>query len=202
MTEKKEAGREDPGELKDDANDAGGAVDREGPPKSGAKEATGASGGKSSHNAHKDKVPLFDTAGFQWVVAIILGLITVAISSAMLVFPFILKPSGGGEWYTAFFTVFIGLFGVLITGIFVFMAFRIDRGAKSEAQQVAEEVAKETAEETAKRATEAVAAEIAKKAKKKATEVAKREATKIAKEEANAAAADWHRAKADEIDRK
>ena len=34
----------------------------------------------------------------------------------------------------------VSIFAVLITGIFVFMAFRIDRGARWEARHVAEEV--------------------------------------------------------------
>lgn len=186
MTEKKEAGREDPGELKDDANNAGGAVDREGPPKSGAKEATGASGGKSLHNAHKDKEPLFDTPGFQKVVAVMLGLITAALSIAMIVLVFEAMNGGdGGRWDTAFFTVFIGLFGVLITGLFVFMAFRIDRGARWEAQRVAEKVAEKVAE----RAAEEAERTVRERAEKVARKVAEKVAKKVAADRAEIVAA-------------
>ena len=185
MTEKKEAGREDPGELKDDANDAGGAADREGPPKSGAKEATGASGGKSSHNAHKDKEPLFDTPGFQKVVAVMLGLITAALSIAMIVLVFKAANGGdGGRWDMAFFTVLIGLFGVLITGLFVFMAFRIDRGARWEAQRVAQQVAEREVERAAKAARSTARKTAGKVAVKRAEEVAAEKAEQVAAEKA------------------
>ena len=191
MTEKKEAGREDPGELKDDANDAGGAVDREGSPKSGPKEATGASSGKSSHNAHKDKEPLFDTPGFQKVVAVMLGLITAALSIAMIVLVFEAVNGGdGGRWDTAFFTVFIGLFGVLITGLFVFMAFRIDRGARWEAQQVAQQVAEREVERAAKAARSTARKRAGKVAAERAEEVAAEEAGKVAAERAEEVAAE------------
>ena len=191
MTEKKEAGREDPGELKDDTNDAGGTVDSEGSPKSGAKEATGASSGKSSHNAHKDKEPLFDTPGFQKVVAVMLGLITAALSIAMIVLVFKAVNGGdGGRWDTAFFTVFIGLFGVLITGLFVFMAFRIDRGARWEAQQVAEKVAKRAARIAAKEARSAARKRADKVAAERADKVATERADKVAAEKAEEVAAE------------
>ena len=190
MTEKKEAGREDPGELKDDANNAGGAVDREGPPKSGAKEATGASSGKSLHNAHKDKEPLFDTPGFQKVVAVMLGLITAVLSIAMIVLVCEAVNGGdGGRWDTAFFTVFIGLFGVLITGLFVFMAFRIDRGARWEAQRVAEKVAEKVAERAAEEAERTVRERAEKVARKVAEKVAEKVAKKVAADRAEIVAA-------------
>lgn len=205
MTEEKTGG-EDPREIKDDANDTGGTMDREGPPKGRAKNATdvpdgarvqqtaGDSDGKSSDKAHDDEVPLFDTPGFQKVVAAMLGLITAAISSAMFVLVFSLGGDGGNvdgagggdRWHTAFFTVFIGLFGVLITGLFVFMAFRIDRGARWEAQQVAErevERAAKAARGTARKRAGKVAAA-------KAREVAVEEARKVAADEARKVAAD------------
>lgn len=216
MTEEKAGGEdpEDPREIKDDANDAGGTMDREGLPKGRAKNATdvpdgaraqqttGDSDGKSSDKAHDDKVPLFDTPGFQKVVAAMLGLITVAISSAMFVLVLSLGgdggdggdggnvggAGGGDRWHTAFFTVFIGLFGVLITGLFVFMAFRIDRGARWEAQQVAEREVKRAAKAargTARKRAGKVAATRARKvAAAKAREVAVKEAREVAAEEA------------------
>ena len=167
MTEEKEVGGEYP---KDDANDAGGA-----------------SGGKDSQ---KDDMPLVDRPGFQKLVAALLVLITVTICSAMFVLVMeavngveaVKAVDGGssgdsdGAWHTAFFTVLIGLFGVLITGLFVFMAFRIDRGAKWEAQQVAKKAAKgvvKKARSTARKRAGKVAAEkAAKVAAKRAAEVA------------------------------
>lgn len=158
MTEEKEVGGEYP---KDDANDAGGA-----------------SGGKDSQ---KDDMPLVDRPGFQKLVAALLVLITVTICSAMFVLV-VEAVNGGssgdsdGAWHTAFFTVLIGLFGVLITGLFVFMAFRIDRGAKWEAQQVAKKAAKgvvkkarSTARKRAGKVAAKKAAKVAAKAALKAT---------------------------------
>ena len=69
-------------------------------------------------------------------------------------------------------TVLIALFGVLITGIFVFMSIRVENGARREAQAIATDAAIK-AEETAK--------EAAKKAKKKAEKVAKKRSNKVAK---------------------
>ena len=185
MTEKKEAGREDPGELKDDANDAGGTVDREGPPKSGANNATVVPAAKSSDNAREEKTALFDTRGFQWIVAAMLVLITVALSTAMFVLVLDANQGttrGNGRWEMAFFTVLIGLFGVLITGLFVFMAFRIDRGAKSEAQRVAEKVAEKVAERAAEDAERIVRERAEEVAKEVAAEAAEKVATRAEKE--------------------
>ena len=172
MTEEKEVGREYP---KDDANDAGGA-----------------SGGKDSQ---KDDMPLVDRPGFQKLVAALLVLITVTICSAMFVLVVEAVDDGtAGAWHTAFFTVLIGLFGVLITGLFVFMAFRIDRGAKWEAQQVAEKAAKgvvKKARSTARKRAGKVAAEKAGMiAAEIAAEVAAEKAAKVAVEKAAEVAAE------------
>lgn len=172
MTEEKEVGREYP---KDDANDAGGA-----------------SGGKDSQ---KDDMPLVDRPGFQKLVAALLVLITVTICSAMFVLVAKAVDDGtAGAWHTAFFTVLIGLFGVLITGLFVFMAFRIDRGAKWEAQQVAKKAAKgvvKKARSTARKRAGKVAAEkAAKVAAEEAAEVAAKEAAEVAAEKAAEVAAE------------
>ena len=180
MTEEKEVGGEYP---KDDANDAGGA-----------------SGGKDSQ---KDDMPLVDRPGFQKLVAALLVLITVTICSAMFVLVVMGAVDGGGScdscdsdgaWHTAFFTVLIGLFGVLITGLFVFMAFRIDRGAKWEAQQVAEKAAKgvvKKARSTArKRAGKVAAKKAAEVAVEKAAEVAAKKAAEVAAEAALEATAE------------
>lgn len=144
---------------KDDTNDVGGVSHVKG--------------------LHKDKVPLFDTKGFQWVVAIMLILVTLVLSGSIVLVVVAALMDGSGQWNTAFFTVLIGLFGMLISGLFVFMAFRIDRGARWEAQQVAIEVGKET-KSTARERAELVAA-------KEARKVAAKEARKTTKEVRKAA---------------
>jgi len=44
------------------------------------------------------------------------------------------------RWTGALIAVFVALFGILIGGVFVFMALRIDRGAKLEARNQAREI--------------------------------------------------------------
>ena len=77
-------------------------------------------------------------------------------------------PHGADDTLVA---VIVAIFGVLITGVFVFMTFRIDRGAKLEAQttakfeaeQVLKDV-KENAEEAVRKAIERDEQQILKKA--------------------------------------
>ena len=178
MTENKSLEGSPSAGVKEDADDAGGA-DRERRLEGGAK---GAGGGK---NPHKDDVPLVDRPGFQKLVAALLCWITAAISIALLAL--VVRSwmaDGGGEWHTALSTVSIGLFGVLITGLFVFMAFRIDRGAKLEAQRVAKGAAKKAAKKAAKRAAKRAANEARRAARKKAEEVAAERAEEVAAERA------------------
>lgn len=89
-----------------------------------------------------------------------------------------------GQYQTILFTTIITLFGLLITGIFIFMTFRIDSGAKSEAREVAKDVAKQATEE-AKQEAVAEAKRSAEEAKQQAIAEAKRiaeEAKRIAEE--------------------
>lgn len=82
----------------------------------------------------------------------------------------------------------VTLFGVLITGLFVFMTFRIDRGARYEAQAVAQEAITEARRE-AREAAERIAVEEARKiAVEEARKIAVEEARKIAEEKARAIA--------------
>lgn len=56
-----------------------------------------------------------------------------------------------GDAWSPMIAVLVGLTTMTISGIFVFMTFRIDRGAKLEAQQTAEKTAKKTLKELAKK---------------------------------------------------
>ena len=88
-------------------------------------------------------------------------------------------------------TVLVTLTGALITGIFVFMTFRIDRGARFEARKEARKVAKKEAKIVATEATEAArkaAGEAGKAAAREAAEVAKKEVTEAAREAVEATA--------------
>ena len=79
----------------------------------------------------------------------------------------------------------ITLFGVLITGLFVFMTFRIDRGARYEAQAAAQEAirqAREEAKTTAKLEAQAAAQEAIHQAREEAKTTAKLEAQAAAQE--------------------
>lgn len=53
----------------------------------------------------------------------------------------------------------IAMFGILMTGIFVFMALRIDRGAQVEARKVARKVARKEARKAARKEVDGVIAE-------------------------------------------
>lgn len=150
-------------------------------PKDDTNDASGVSRGKS---LHEDKVPLFDTRGFQWVVAIMLILVTVILSGSILLVVVAALVDGGSHWDTAFFTVLIGLFGLLISGLFVFMAFRIDRGARWEAQRVAGEVAQDVAGKAAREARSTARKRAGRVAAKKAEEVATEKAEEVAAEKA------------------
>lgn len=61
---------------------------------------------------------------------------------------------------------FVMMFGVLITGIFIFMTFRIDRGAQSEARRTAEEVAERVAERVVERVAGEAADQVAEESEK------------------------------------
>lgn len=70
------------------------------------------------------------------------------------------RPQGRDPTY--FLSSVTTLFGVLITGLFVFMTFRIDSGARSEARKVAEKAvteAQQTAERTAREEARTIAEE-------------------------------------------
>ena len=54
----------------------------------------------------------------------------------------------------AMITVFVGLTTMTISGMFLFMTFRIDRGAKAEAGKIAEKEAKKVAKEVARKVAE------------------------------------------------
>ena len=75
----------------------------------------------------------------------------------------------------------IALFGVLITGLFVFMTARIDRGARSEARVVAQEVAQKAITD-ARLEARTIAERIA---REEAERTAREEARTIAEEEVN-----------------
>ena len=98
--------------------------------------------------------------------------------------------SVGGD-PTVSVTGVIALFGVLITGLFVFMTFRIDRGARYEAQAVAQKAITQALREartTAKRTAKKKARTVARKKAKTVTEtiaetIAKKEARTAAKQE-------------------
>ena len=97
---------------------------------------------------------VYESRGFKKLIATFLTLITLASCGALiaLVVAGFIRGLGSGEWDGSLTAVLITVVGVLITGIFVFMAFRIDRGARAEARQVAEEVSAVTAADARERA--------------------------------------------------
>lgn len=119
------------------------------------------------------------------------------VSCGTLIFLMWTGVEGGssGKWQVSL-VVSIGAVAVLMTGIFVYVAFRIDRRARREARQVVEEVwanAAAEARESAKRIAHEVATVTAEdKAEEVANAVARKmvrnEATSVAKETARSVA--------------
>ena len=99
-------------------------------------------------------------------------------------------------------TIVLTIFAVLITGVFIFTTFRIDRGARFEASAVATKVAADIATSHAKETAERVAEEAAidaatKQASKTAGRIARQYATKTAKDVAAATAAEHAKVQAE-----
>ncbi len=98
-----------------------------------------------------EETELFDKPSFQWFVAVLMGIVTLAVCAvpiALCLAAFGIGGIGTGSAFQAepLMTMFggiIAMFGVLMAGIFVFMAIRIDRGARREARSVAEDAGKE-----------------------------------------------------------
>ena len=76
----------------------------------------------------------------------------------------------------------ITLFGVLISGVFIFMTFRIDRGAKTEAREEANRIAKLISTEIAERGAASAKEEAEAIARQVAKDVASKNARKVANE--------------------
>ena len=101
-----------------------------------------------------------------WWGQFLLAVIALVTASGLLIFMPVLSASqvagdggaGGLAVWGPMFSVLIGITSMTITGIFVFMTFRIDRGARAEAREVAKEVAQEEAgkDETIRKAKEQV----------------------------------------------
>ncbi len=98
-----------------------------------------------------------------------------------------ISPSGDGLGHMV--ALVLAIFAVLMTGIFVFMTFRIDRGARMEAATVAAEAATAIAVTQAERTAKAVAEQTAREtagaaaespARDTAQEVAAAKATEVA----------------------
>ena len=152
-------------------------------------EPTNQESGKGQFQASIDK------HGFKILVVSLFLLGVLCIPQSVLVIGALVK--GGvlndqcqNQCQTIIGTTDIMFFSVLITGIFIFMTFRIDRGAKSEAREVASRAAEETKQyateeikrvaEEAKRGTEEAKRD-AEEAKRDAEE-AKRDATEKTKQ--------------------
>ena len=117
-----------------------------------------------------------------WWGQFLLAVIALAAACALLIwFPIRAVQEFSGEdakdtilAWGPMFAAFAGLTAMTVSGVFIFMTFRIDRGArlaaKKEAEEVAEKVAKEKAEEIAKKAEEIAKTETKKAAEEKIKE--------------------------------
>lgn len=87
-----------------------------------------------------------DEHGFKLLVIFFIVFAVLCLTPTFLVFVDFYKDGVLNEQYqTIFFTTLITLFGILITGIFLFMTFRIEHGAKIEAREEAREEARDVA---------------------------------------------------------
>lgn len=85
-----------------------------------------------------------DKHGFKMLVIFFIVLVVLCLMLTFLVGGVFHKKDVTNVQYQAiFFTTLITLFGILITGIFIFMTFRIEHGAKIEAREEARNVARE-----------------------------------------------------------
>ena len=90
-----------------------------------------------------------DEHGFKLLVTFFIVLVVLCLTPPLLVVGGFLTGGTLNEQYQIiFFTTLITFFGILITGIFIFMTFRIEHGAKIEARQEARTVAEEMMEQT------------------------------------------------------
>ncbi len=112
---------------------------------------------------------LFDRPFFQVVVGLgILAVCSVPVALWFAAFGFVDVRAGNviqAEPLMTLFAAIVAMFGVLMAGIFVFMAIRIDRGARREAQSIAERAGKK-----AKRVARKKATDITKSVQKEASE--------------------------------
>ena len=87
-----------------------------------------------------------------------MSLALVAVMASLVWYTFSRAPHGSAiessSWQVAFFSATIALFGVLMAGLFVFMSFRVDTGARQAAEAEARSVAAETAESVAANAAQ------------------------------------------------
>ena len=85
--------------------------------------------------------------------------VTLLILIPMRVAPDLAKETSGGASldFSAMTTVFVGLATMAISGIFLFMTFRIDRGTRRTAREVAEKAAGKAGKKIGKKAAENVA---------------------------------------------
>lgn len=159
-----------------DINDQEGDA---GQPSSEASEQESLDNGRTSQHQRD----FFASRGFQIFATFLFGILILVLCATL-----ILSVSLGGSSKLAgtFIMTLVTLFGVLITGIFVFMTLRIESGAKKEAQAVAQVEASYQADLAARVAASS-------EARKVAESVAMREAAKTAKEEAERVAREMSR---------
>ena len=141
---------------------------------------------KQEHAKGQD---VFESEGFKQLITAVICIVTAVLSGVLIVLT-IPAVKGTPLPETALFAPLIALFGVLMTGIFVFMTFRIDRGARHEAKSQAEftagEVARNVAEteaqkilKEAKMESERIARDVTKEAKMESERIAQEESKKV-----------------------
>ena len=102
-----------------------------------------------------------ESRGLEWVVVLsiaTMSLAVIAVMASLVRYTVSGAPRGpaieSSSWQVAFFSATIALFGVLMAGLFVYMSFRVDRGARQAAEAEARRVAEATAASVAAEAAQ------------------------------------------------
>lgn len=121
-----------------------------------------------------------DKVGWHWSAQFALAIVVVLVVAGLVLYPPIytsrllveagVETTGALDVWAPMLAVFVALTAVTISGTFIFMTFRIDRGTKRTAREEARKKARKTAKKVA-----------ARKAKKKAETAAKDLRTRIGK---------------------
>ena len=115
-----------------------------------------ANGGQDSPG---DKPTDDDVRQWPWPVQFVTLLIVLVVATILIILPVLVVRvlgdeyafSSGTDLWTAMIAILLGLTTMTVSGVFVFMTFRIDRGARLEAQKIAKKETNKAMEDYGKK---------------------------------------------------